>query len=103
MEKQMKSTKLTEEEKRIENNIDTLKSVSDEKRQKIENILSEVKKNKSISLRISSHDLEKLKEKANDEGVPYQTLINSILHKYVTKQLYEKDQVIRSLELMSKA
>ena len=99
----MKQIKLTEEEKQIENDIDNLKPVSDIKRNKIENILSEVKKNKSISLRISSHDLEKLKEKAIDEGIPYQTLINSILHKYVTKQFYDKDQMLRSVKLMSKA
>lgn len=98
----MKSIRLTNEEKRIENNIDILKPVSDAKRQKIENILSEARKNKSISLRIANHDLEKLKEKARDEGIPYQTLINSILHKYVTKQLYEKEQILRSLKLISK-
>lgn len=103
MEKQMKPIRLTEEEKQIENDIDILKPVSDIKRQNIENILSEAKKNKSISLRISSHDLEQLKEKANDEGIPYQTLINSVLHKYVTKQFYEKEQMLRSLKLMPKA
>ena len=98
----MKSIKLTKEEKQIENDIDILKPVSDIKRQKIESILSEAKKNRSISLRISNHDLNKLKEKANDEGVPYQTLINSILHKYITKQFYDKEQMLRSLKLMSK-
>ena len=99
----MKPIELTAEEKQIENDIDLLKPVSNKKRQKIENIITEARKNKSISLRISSHDLEQLKEKANDEGIPYQTLINSILHKYVTKQFYDKDQMLRSLKLMSKA
>jgi predicted DNA binding CopG/RHH family protein len=99
----MKLIELTEEEKQIENDIDLLKPVSKKKRKKIENIITEAKKNKSISLRISSHDLEQLKEKAKDEGVPYQTLINSILHKYVTKQFYDKEQMLRSLKLMSKA
>lgn len=36
-----------------------------------------------ISLRIPRTDLAKLKERAAKEGMPYQTLINSILHKYV--------------------
>ncbi|MDO9414780.1 CopG family antitoxin [Pararhizobium sp.] len=37
-----------------------------------------------ISLRISRSDLTRLKSLALQEGVPYQTLINSILHKYVS-------------------
>jgi predicted DNA binding CopG/RHH family protein len=36
-----------------------------------------------ISLRISKHNLSKLKARALREGMPYQTLINSILHKAV--------------------
>jgi len=37
-----------------------------------------------ISLRIQKSDLNRLKAKALQEGIPYQTLINSILHKAVT-------------------
>ena len=37
-----------------------------------------------ISLRLQKSDLERLKAKALREGMPYQTLINSILHKAVT-------------------
>ncbi|MBN2007936.1 antitoxin [candidate division KSB1 bacterium] len=87
----------------MENEIETLKPVSGTNRKKIENILAESRKNKSISLRISNFDLEKLKEKANNEGIPYQTLINSVLHKYVTNQFYEKDQILRSVKLISES
>lgn len=38
-------------------------------------------KNKTISIRISEVDLMKLKAKAAQEGMPYQTLISSSLHK----------------------
>lgn len=38
-------------------------------------------KNKTISIRISEVDLMKLKAKAAQEGVPYQTLISSSLHR----------------------
>ena len=38
-------------------------------------------KNKTISIRISAIDLVKLKAKAAQEGMPYQTLISSSLHK----------------------
>lgn len=96
----MKLNKLLDDEKAIENEIEELKPISGNKRKKIENILVQAKKNRSISLRISNFDLEKLKEKANYEGIPYQTLINSILHKYITNQLYEREQVLKSIKLM---
>lgn len=40
-------------------------------------------KRKRISISIPERDLVRLKAKAAEEGMPYQTLINSILHKYV--------------------
>lgn len=101
MERTMKSYKLLDEEKAIENEIESLKPISGKKKEKIEKILERSKKNRSISLRISNYDLEKLKEKANTEGVPYQTLINSILHKYITNQLFEKNEVLKSLRLIN--
>ena len=39
--------------------------------------------------RISSRDLEKLQKRAVMEGIPYQTLIASTLHKFVTGKLKE--------------
>jgi len=42
------------------------------------------KQRTKISLRIANEDLERLKAKASAEGMPYQTLINSILHKAVS-------------------
>ena len=39
-----------------------------------------------ISLRLPKTDLERLKTQALRDGMPYQTLINSILHKAVTRQ-----------------
>lgn len=47
------------------------------------------KKDKRITIRISSRDLEALRKKAMMEGIPYQTLVSSILHKYITGQLAE--------------
>jgi len=38
-----------------------------------------------ISISIPKRDLARLKTRAAEEGMPYQTLINSILHKYVEK------------------
>ena len=44
-------------------------------------------KDKRINIRISSRDLEALQKRARKEGMPYQTLIASTLHKFVTGKL----------------
>lgn len=41
-----------------------------------------LKKDMRINIRISGSDLKRIKQKAAYEGLPYQTLITSILHKY---------------------
>ena len=92
--------KLTEDEGRIEEDIENLKPVSKQKKERIEKIIERAKKNKAISLRISNYDLEKVKEKARQEGVPYQTLINMVLHKYVTHRLIEKEEIIKMLNIL---
>ena len=97
----MKAKILLDEEKAIENDIENLKPISGAKKKQIEHIIAQAKKNRSISLRISNFDLDRLKEKASNEGIPYQTLINSILHKYITNQFYEKDQVLKSFKLIT--
>ena len=48
------------------------------------------RKDRRINIRISERDLAKLQQKALDEGLPYQTLVASILHKYVTGRLAEQ-------------
>jgi predicted DNA binding CopG/RHH family protein len=47
------------------------------------------KKDKRINIRISSRDLDALRKRALREGIPYQTLVTSILHKYVDGRLKE--------------
>jgi len=42
-----------------------------------------IRKNKRVNIRISERDLNELQRIAIREGLPYQTLISSILHKYV--------------------
>lgn len=48
-------------------------------------------KDRRINIRLSSGDLSDIQTRALEEGVPYQTLIASVLHKYVTGRLTEKD------------
>ena len=44
-------------------------------------------KDKRVNIRLSSGDLSDIQIRALQEGVPYQTLIASVLHKYVTGRL----------------
>lgn len=46
-------------------------------------------KNRRVNIRLSSADLSDIQVRALEEGVPYQTLIASVLHKYVTGRLAE--------------
>lgn len=48
-----------------------------------------LRKDARINIRLSSKDLRSLQKKALSEGIPYQTLIASILHKYVEGRLHE--------------
>lgn len=52
---------------------------------------STFKKDKRVNIRISEMDLELIQERALIEGLPYQTLMSSVLHKYVTGRLTEKN------------
>ena len=46
-----------------------------------------MKKDQRINVRLTRHDLTSLKTKAAHEGMPYQTLVASLIHKYVTGQM----------------
>ena len=46
-----------------------------------------IRKDKRINIRIATRDLEEIQKKAVEEGIPYQTLISSILHKYASGRL----------------
>ena len=49
-----------------------------------------LKKDQRINIRLSQQDLEGIQVRAIEEGLPYQTLISSVLHKYVTGSLAAK-------------
>ena len=53
-------------------------------------------KNNRVNIRISSRDLEGLQARAAEEGVPYQTLMASVLHKFVSGRLVEPQRRINS-------
>ncbi len=46
-------------------------------------------KDQRMNIRIAKRDLESLKAKALEEGMPYQSLVSSVLHKYISGRLVE--------------
>lgn len=48
------------------------------------------RKDRRVNIRMSNRDILALQEIAQEEGIPYQTLMSSILHKYVTGRLVER-------------
>ena len=47
------------------------------------------RKDRRMNIRISKRDLNNLKIKALEEGIPYQTLVSSLIHKYLAGRLHE--------------
>ena len=94
--------KLDPFEKEIESHIDEFVPITDEKRRSIEARLERGRKTKNINIRISEPDLTRLKKKAEEEGMPYQTLISSVLHKYITERLVDEMEVHKSLQFLAK-
>ena len=52
-----------------------------------------MQKDKRINIRMSSRDLNQVQVIAAQEGIPYQTLISSIIHKYVSGSLTDRKRV----------
>ena len=57
------------------------------KRELIEAAGNTMTKTKRISIRLPEKDLEKLRIKASETGIPYQTIIGSLVHQYTTGRL----------------
>lgn len=95
--------KLDSSEKKIENDLDQYRPVSEEKKQNIERVIQGAREKKSITLRLEKQDLKLIKNKAKQEGLPYQTLISSILHKYVTGKLVDEQEIIKSIRIVRDA
>lgn len=86
----MKYYELTKEEKQILKSYEEGKFVADKNLDKVKKELGLIAKNtldktKNINIRITQKVLYKLRRKAMEEGIPYQTLASSILHKYASQ------------------
>lgn len=91
---------LDAEEKMIEKEAKDYEEVSEHEKLKIENILEKNFKDRVITLRLNSRDLKQLQSIATSEGMPYQTLISSILHKYINNRFVDKKEVLKISELL---
>ena len=86
--------KLDEEEVQIlrdfeRGEFESLRNFRKEKRQLEAAARRMLQKDKRINIRLSSRDLKTIQKRAVTEGIPYQTLIASTLHKFVTGHLKE--------------
>lgn len=59
-------------------------------------------KSRRVNIRLSPADLMDIQARAYEEGVPYQTLITSVLHKYVTGKLRESKSRINARSLRAR-
>jgi predicted DNA binding CopG/RHH family protein len=96
-----KRVMLSPEERRIESVVDGYMPVQAQTRRRIETILEAERKTRNINIRITESDLSRLKQRAADEGIPSQTLVSSILHRYLADRLVDEKQVLKSLGLLS--
>lgn len=87
-------------EEEIEKNIHRYKKTSASRKKNIEAIIDRANERKVVSLRLNNFDLDQIKIKAEEQGVPYQTFISSILHKYVTDQFVDQKEVLKSIKLL---
>jgi len=95
----MKTT-LNDFEQSIEDNAEKFVSLSTAEKNEVESIINAANKTKNINIRISAYDIEKVKQISTDEGIPYQTFISSIIHKYITGKLVDEKAVLKSMELL---
>ena len=96
------TTKLDSFERQIERTASSYRPVSAKKRRKIELLIERVRKSRTINIRIAENVLEELKRRSQEEGLPYQTLISSILHKYVTDRLVDEQAIRKSIQMLQR-
>jgi len=87
--------KLTKEEEAILESVESgewrrIPHYEQEARRVQETARATLRKDKRVNIRMTERDLVRFQKKAVDEGLPYQTLISSVLHKYINGRLAEK-------------
>lgn len=87
----MSKTKLSKEEKELLDSVESGKfesTLTEVRRKELEAVANNTfRKDKRINIRLSNRDLIAVQSRASEEGIPYQTLVSSIIHKYVSGSL----------------
>jgi predicted DNA binding CopG/RHH family protein len=88
-------TRLTKEENEIVESFEQgewipVKDLSKRKKELMQYARNTLRKDKRINIRISERDLIELQRKAVREGLPYQTFVSSIIHKFINGTLIEE-------------
>jgi predicted DNA binding CopG/RHH family protein len=86
--------KLLKEEKNILKSVEngeweSIPNFKQESRRYQEAARMNLRKDKRVNIRMTERDLVHFQKKALEEGLPYQTLISSILHKYINGNIKE--------------
>lgn len=87
--------KLTKKEKDILESVERgewrrIPDFDKEAKRYVESARATLRKDKRVNIRIAERDIVRFQKKAIEEGLPYQTLISSVLHKYINGRLVEK-------------
>jgi predicted DNA binding CopG/RHH family protein len=90
-------TKLTKEEKEILDSFEKgewipVADLSKRRKELAQYARNTLRKDKRLNIRISERDLIELQRKAVKEGLPYQTYVSSIIHKFINGTLVQEQQ-----------
>lgn len=90
-------TKLTKEEQALlksfeEGEWSPVEDLSARKKELTEYARNTVRKDRRLNIRISERDLVELQKKAVEEGLPYQTYVSSIIHKFISGNLVDSNK-----------
>jgi predicted DNA binding CopG/RHH family protein len=87
----MKDIKLTDYEKNIEEFLDKnveLASIDNDRKDLLEDAAKNyMSKTKNVNIRVKARDIDKIKAKSLETGIPYQTIISSLIHQYAQGKL----------------
>ena len=91
-----KRSKLNSEEEDLLKSVEagewqSVKNIDSEKSKAIKLAKATLRKSERINIRIPSADLDRIKQIAAYEGLPYQTLISSVLHKYAAGHFRQEE------------
>lgn len=89
----MSKSKLSKEEKMLLDAVEAgefVSALTEPRKVELEAIANNtVKKDKRVNIRISNRDLTAIRSRASEEGIPYQTFVSSIIHKYISGSLQD--------------